>query len=169
MICSHMERRDVLKSASTLAAVSTVGLAGCSGGGLLGGGGCSTPDSLSDSYPEGDSYNQQQKSSGSGSDFFGENVEGFASAAYTGSNDNRYTFIALEYSNESVASDQTENASDAGGGGSGGATPTTASGYIQAGAYIFVASGPDESSVTSFMKASPTFSDGCVDNNLEFT
>ena len=74
--------------------------------------------------------------------------------------------LAVRVTNSNSAADA-DNASEFGAGGGSG-TPDTAVGYIQSGAYLFVATGPSESDVTSFMQASPTLSDGCVDNNVEF-
>lgn len=156
-----MERRDVLKSASALAAASTVGMAGCSG--ILGGG-CDTPgDNLEDSFPESDDYSRQgEVSTGSGEGQ--DNVDRTATGFYTDSNDEGYIFAISEFSSEDAAADEADNASEAGTGD----FNDGAFGYIQTGAYIFVGGGPDEDSVTAFMKASPTLSDGCVDDNIEF-
>jgi hypothetical protein len=154
-----MERRDVLKSASTLAAASTVGMAGCSGGGLLGGGGCDTPgDNLEDSLPDSSDYEQQgEATTGSG----GENVESTISALFTGPDDEQLFFGITEFSDADTASSEANNVSSED-------TGEGAFGYITADAYVYFAFGPDEDSVTSLMKASPTLGDGCVDNNLEF-
>lgn len=156
-----MERRDVLKSASTLAAASTVGMAGCSSG-LLGGG-CDTPgDNLEDSFPDSDDYSLQGEiTTNDGED--SEDVEQSAAGFYAGPDDEEYIFSISEFSSEDVASEEADNASEEGAGDAEGAF-----GYIQTGAYIFIAGGPDEDSVNTFMKASPTLSDGCVDDNLEF-
>ncbi len=149
-----MERRDVLKSASTVAAASTVGLAGC---GILGGG-CDTPgDNLEDSLPDSDDYEQQQETFSEP----GENAEDAVGAFYVGPDDGEFIFVISEYEDESTASDEAENTSDE-------STEGGAFGYIQTGAYIFGAAGPDEDAVTEIMKASPTLSDGCVDDNIEF-
>lgn len=155
-----MERRDVLKSASALAAASTVGMAGCSG--ILGGG-CDTPgENLEDSFPEGDDYSQQGEPTtddGEGQ----ENTERSATGLYRGPDDEEFIFSIVEFSSEDTATSELDNATESG------QTPEEgAFGYLQNGAYVFVATGPDEDSVTEFMKASPTLSDGCVDDNIEF-
>jgi len=154
-----MERRDVLKSASTLAAASTVGMAGCNG--ILGGGGCDTPgDNLEDSLPDSSDYEMQgEASTGSGDQ---DNVESTVSALYTGPDDGEFLFGITQFDSSDTASSEAENvSSDASG-------SDSAFGYIVVEEYAFVAAGPDEDSVTSIMKASPTLSDGCVDNNIEF-
>jgi hypothetical protein len=148
-----MERRDVLKSASTVAAASTVGLAGC---GILGGG-CDTPgDNLEDSLPDSDDYEEQETFSEPS-----EDQEDAAAGFYVGPDDGEFIFSVVEYDSSDTASEEAENASSEG-------TEGGAFGYIQTGAYIFGAAGPDEDAVTEFMKTSPTLSDGCVDNNIEF-
>ena len=154
-----MERRDVLKSASAMAAASTAGLAGCSG--ILGGGSCDTPgDTLQDSFPDSSDYEQQGDPTTGGG---GENVESSTSAFYVGPDDEQFIFSITEFSSADTASSETGNltAEDAG-------SAEGAFGYIVADAYVYLALGPSEDAVTSFMKASPTLGDGCVDNNAEF-
>jgi hypothetical protein len=156
-----MERRDVLKSASALAAASTVGLAGCSGGGPLGGGGCDTPgDNLEDSLPDSDDYEQQgEVFTTEGEDQ--EDIERSAFAAYSGPDGEEFVFAVTEYSSSDVASEEADNGTDEGTGDFG------TVGYIQTDAFIFVGGGPDESSVEEFMGTSPTL-EGCVGDNIEF-
>jgi hypothetical protein len=165
-----MERRDVLKSASALAAASTVGLAGCNGilggddGNGSGGGGnsCDTPgENLEDSFPSGDYELQGSATTSDGSGQ--ENVERTASGFLVGPDGGEFIFSVNEFSSSGVASDEAANASDTEQGDFQGAF-----GYLQTGAYVFVAGGSDKDSVTALMKASPTLSDSCVDNNLQF-
>jgi hypothetical protein len=154
-----MERRDILKSASTLAAASTVGMAGCNG--ILGGGGCDTPgDNLEDSLPDSDDYEMQgEATTGSGEQ---DNVESTVSALYIGPDDGEFLFGITQFSSSDEASSEAENVSSDASGSDG------AFGYIVVDSYVFVAFGPDEDSTTAIMKASPTLSDGCVDDNIEF-
>lgn len=151
-----MERRDVLKSASAVAAASTVGLAGCSG--ILGGG-CSKPkDDFEDSLPDSDDYEEQgDPEAGEGS----EDTEEAIFASYAGPDDEFYFFSIAEFSSEDAAEEGTEQVSEGSGESEG------ASGYIRVGKYIYAAGGPGEDELEEFMKASPTISDGCVNNNLE--
>ena len=154
-----MDRRDVLKSASALAAASTVGMAGCNG--ILGGGGCGTPgDNLEDSLPDSDDYEQQGETFSSDGENQ-EDVERTILAGYTGPDGGEFVFAITEYSSSDVASNEADNGTDEDTGELG------AVGYIQTGAFIFVGGGPDEDSVESLMGASPTL-EGCVGNNIEF-
>lgn len=153
-----MERRDVLKSASTLAAASAVGMAGCSG--ILGGG-CDTPgDNLEDSFPDSGDYDIQGNGISTTDDAEGEDLVRTAAAFYSGPDDDGYLFAISELSSEDVASEQVGNISDSGG-------FEGSLGYIQTGAYVYTGGGPDESSVEEFMSTSPTLGD-CVSDNIEF-
>jgi len=156
-----MERRDVLKSASAVAAVSTAGMAGCSG--ILGGG-CSKPkDDMTESLPDSDDYEQEgEVFEGDGENQ--EDVESTVAAGYVGPDDERYSFSIIEFSSKDAAKDQAEEASS---GGNDSGDSDRAGGYIIVGKYAYAASAPDEESLKSFMKASPSLSDGCVNNNLE--
>ena len=154
-----MERRDVLKSASTLAAASTVGLAGC--GGILGGG-CSKPkDDFKKSMPDSDDY-KGEVSTGSGEG--SEDIKKTASGFYEGPDGNGYYFVIIEFSSKDVASEKAKNASS----NTGSSSNDGAAGYIVTGKYGYTAGGPSKEKVKTFMKTSPTLSDGCVDNNVEF-
>lgn len=155
-----MERREVLKSTSALAAASTVGMAGCSG--ILGGGGCDEPgDDLEDSLPDSDDYEQQGDPTSAGGDGQ-EDIERSIVAAYVGPDDEQFFFGITEFSSSDVASDEADNVSEDQTGDLDGEF-----GYIQTGAYVYYAFGPDEDSVEEFMGTSPTLGD-CVGGNIEF-
>jgi hypothetical protein len=156
-----MKRREALKSASVFLTATTVGLAGCIGG-SGGGSTCEEPgETLADSFPDSDDYainGEVTTVEAAGQ----EDVEVEGSAFYTGPDGGELVFSLTEYSSEDVASDETDTVDEQGSGFDG------AVGYIQTGPYIFAGIGSDEDSVTGLLKASPTLSDGCVDDNIEF-
>lgn len=162
-----MERRKFLVS---VGAGSVSGLAGCSGVNTGDSddstneedAACTPPagDSLEDSLPDSDDYEMQGDPTTSSGEQ--DNIESTVSAIYTGADDADFLLSIAEFSSSDAASAEADNIQSEAG------NVEEAFGYIVTGKYVFLALGPDERTVTSFMKASPTLSDGCVDNSLEF-
>ncbi|WP_436933480.1 hypothetical protein [Halovenus marina] len=154
------QRRQILTVVGTS---SIVALAGCSGsddGGSKSS--CETPtDTLADSFPDTAEYTVDGEITTMNAENQ-ENTATVASAFYTGPSGAELIFQITEYSSETVAADRTDTVIEQGSGYSG------AVGYIQTGAYIFSAIGSDEASVEEILKASPTLSERCVEDNVGF-
>jgi hypothetical protein len=154
------QRRQILKVAATSGVVA---LAGCSGGDDGGTESrCEIPtDALADSFPDSTEYTVDGEITTMNAENQ-ENTAAVASAFYTDSTGAELIFQIAEYSSETVAAEKTDTVTEQGSGYSG------AVGYIQTGAYIFSAIGSDESAVKEILKASPTLSDSCVEDNVGF-
>lgn len=171
-----MERRKFLGS---VGAASAIGLAGCADS-ELSGTGCAQPDgdNLEASLPESSDYEMQGepitgsgKQDDSADETVGEpttssgeqdTIESTISAAYSDTDGEQLVFSIVEFSSPDTASEEADSLSEEVGNLEG------VIGYIVTEKYVFSAFGPDESTVTSFMKTSSTLDDGCVDNNIEF-
>lgn len=153
-----MKRRRFLVS---IGVGSAIGLAGCAES-ELGGTGCAQPeaDNLEASLPESDDYEMQGEPTTSSGEQ--DNIESTISAVYTAPDDEQLFFSIVEFSSPDTASEEAGSLSEEAGDFEG------VIGYIVTEKYILSAFGPDESTVKSFMKASSTLGDGCVDNNIEF-
>lgn len=151
-----MQRRDVLKSMGGVAAMTTIGLAGCSGGG-----GCGKPsDGLEGALPDSEDYSMSGQPSSMGGMMPG--LEGTVYAFYSGPDGTGFGFGITEFSD----SDSTKK--------NGGGMSQTMSqqgsvvGRITAGRFLYFASGPDKDSVKEFMATAGPLDSDCVDSNVEF-
>lgn len=150
-----MDRREVLKAALGVTTVSTIGLAGCGGGGP-----CGAPsDSLEGALPEADDFTvTEEPSSLSG----GSEVEEAVYAFYEGQYGKAYGVGIVEFSSADATEDGSQEVKET----------VTEEGSVVArlssGKYLYYATGPTENSITTLLESSSALDTSCVDSNIEF-
>lgn len=162
-----MQRRDVLKSATTALAAGAAGLAGCSGGGDSGteptpeplgdAPACRPPGgSLADALPTATNFDQQGDVTASEASH-DDGVERTAYALYQGPDDGTYYCSVTEYTSAATADEGTTRVRLEGG------NSNAVLGLVQFDRWVFFGAGPDREQVRQLLGAT-ALSEACLDD-----